>query len=116
MLSYCGINCIECLAYIVTKENNDKRRKEVAKIWREKYNHPEIKADDINCHGCLTDDDILFNHCKVCEIRKCGIEEKVENCAFCEKYICEKLDGFLKQHPEEKERLNEIWQQNKEQI
>jgi hypothetical protein len=107
MISVCGLLCNECGAFIATAKDSDEKRAEVAELWSQQYNQ-NIKPEDINCDGCTTDSDRLFGHCKVCEIRKCGKEKAVVNCAYCDEYACEKLEGFFKMAPEAGRRLNEI--------
>ena len=98
MISMCGLNCSECPTYIATQKDDDILREKVAKNWGEMYKK-ELKIEDINCHGCLSKDGILFAHCNNCEIRGCGLDKSVENCANCSDYSCEKLDNFLKVFP-----------------
>ena len=107
LISFCGINCNECDAYQATLNNDDEKRKEVALLWSKQYN-AEIKPVDINCDGCVSDGKNLFNHCNVCEIRKCGKEKGVLNCAHCEEYICEKRGKFFEMVPFCKKNLDEI--------
>lgn len=98
MIGCCGLNCSDCDAFIATQEDNDDKRKDTAAKWSKMYN-ADIKPEQINCSGCTTDG-IKFSHCNICEIRKCCISNNVENCAGCEKYICETLAEFIKLAPE----------------
>ena len=91
IIAYCGIPCSECPAFIVTKSDDDEARAKVAA----KEFESNIKPEDINCDGCLTDGDRIFNYCKICEIRQCARGKQVENCAYCEDYACEKLNNFF---------------------
>jgi len=91
----CGLNCSSCAAFIATENNDNKLREKTAKDWTEKYgaqslNKPAIKPVEINCSGCLSQGP-LYKHCYECEIRKCGFDKGIENCAECEKYKCNKL-------------------------
>ena len=106
MIAFCGIICTNCPAFIATRENNDEKRREVAKAW----STPEypLKPEDINCDGCLTSDGRIISFVKACDIRKCGMERKVENCAYCVDYACEKLMKSHERSPEAKETLEEI--------
>ncbi len=90
IIGYCGIDCAKCKAYMATIEDSDEIRKEYAKEQSERFG-VEVDYKTINCDGCLSMGEHL-GYCSICEIRKCGIEKKVENCAFCNEYICEKLD------------------------
>jgi len=107
MLAYCGINCTECPALIATQKDDDDERKKVAEQWSSQF-HADIKAEDINCDGCLVDSGRLFGHCLECEIRACCRDKNLENCAYCDDYACEKLKAILDYVPDAKKRLDEI--------
>ena len=107
MIAYCGIVCSECGAFIATQNDDDAKRRETAEIWSKKYNH-DFKPEEINCDGCLTTTGRVIGYCNVCEIRKCGQEKGVANCAYCEDYACDKLEKFFQMVPENKTTLDEI--------
>lgn len=106
MIAYCGLICSECPAYIARKENSDELRKKTAAEWSKQFGH-EITPEQVDCDGCLSSG-VLLDYCNICEIRKCGIEKKVENCAFCDDYICERLETWFKNVPDAKKHLEEI--------
>jgi hypothetical protein len=107
MIAFCGITCTACPAFLATQKDDDSERKKVADLWSKQFN-AEIKPEDINCDGCLSESGQLFGHCEVCEIRKCGQEKRVTNCAHCADYACEKLNNFIDQVPDAKTTLEEI--------
>jgi hypothetical protein len=107
LISYCGIVCTECPAYIATKNNDDAKRKETAREWSKQFGH-EMKPEDINCEGCTPDTGKKIGYSHVCEIRNCGREKKVVNCAYCTDYICDKLDKFFQMAPMAKGNLDAI--------
>jgi hypothetical protein len=107
MTAICGLLCNQCGAFIATLNDDDAKRAEVARLWSKQYNH-DIEPVDINCLGCTSDSDCLFNHCIVCEIRKCAKEKQVVNCAYCDDYVCEKLEGFFQVAPNARKHLDEI--------
>jgi hypothetical protein len=107
MVAYCGIVCSQCPAFIAKKEDNAELRKKTAEEWSKQFNET-ITPDTINCDGCLPADGEHIGYCGVCEIRKCGIVKKVTNCAYCEDYICERLDKWFKNVPDAKNTLEEI--------
>jgi hypothetical protein len=43
----------------------------------------------------------------MCEVRACGIEKNVKNCAYCEDYGCEILNNFFNMAPHVKKLLEE---------
>lgn len=107
MIAYCGINCTECPAYIATVNSDNAKREKTAKEWSKMFN-ADIKPEDINCEGCLSDGNVLFSHCYECSIRKCARERKVKNCAYCFDFPCQMLSEFFEQVPEAKKNLENI--------
>ncbi|MBW1650320.1 MAG: DUF3795 domain-containing protein [Deltaproteobacteria bacterium] len=108
MIGYCGLNCSECEAYIATQNNDDAKRTDTAKQWSNRYN-ADIKPEDINCNGCLSENKKRFFYCENrCEIRKCCVSKKITSCAVCPDYKCKLLMDFIKQAPECGEALERL--------
>jgi hypothetical protein len=107
MIAFCGLNCKKCGAFLATRDNDDQKRAKVAQLWSKEFK-TDINPEDINCVGCLSEGENLFNYAKVCEIRKCGKEKGVVNCAYCHDFVCEKLEKFFKMAPSAKKRLKQI--------
>jgi hypothetical protein len=107
MIAYCGLVCTDCPAFIATQKDDDEERKKVAEKWNKEFN-AGVKPEDINCDGCLAKSDRLIGFCQQCEIRKCGQETGVVNCAYCDDYGCEKLTKFFNMAPIAKTNLDEI--------
>ena len=107
MIGYCGIICSDCPVFTATRKNDDAERKRVAEIFTKQYGK-EYKPEDINCDGCISDSPRIFSYCNVCEIRKCGREKNVKNCAHCLEYPCEKLSQLFSKYSKAKETLDEI--------
>jgi hypothetical protein len=107
IVAYCGLVCNECPAYAATQKNDDQARAKVAEEWSIQFKH-DFQAEDINCNGCLADGDVQFSYCSMCDIRKCGVDRKVLNCAYCVDYPCDKLDKFHAAVPEAKAKLEAI--------
>ena len=94
MIAYCGLNCIECPAYIAYQTNDEALRKKTAKKW----STPDfpVSAEDIDCIGCKSTKPPIFKWCSRCEVRSCAIEHEVVTCAHCSDYSCEKIDKLMK--------------------
>ena len=107
IIAYCGLTCTECPAYIAARKDDDNLRKKTAEEWSKQFN-TEIKPEDVNCDGCLVTDGRHIGYCAMCEIRKCGMEHAVENCAHCADFECEKLTAFLDQVPAARARLEGV--------
>ena len=71
MIAFFGLDCHECGAFLATQENDDQKRAKVAQEWFKRFK-VEVKPEDINCDGCQSIGGLVFNYCKVREIRKCG--------------------------------------------
>jgi len=110
IIAFCGMNCAECPVYIATQKGDEKERKKVAEKWAKEFNS-EIKPEDINCDGCLSESGRVFGYCKVCEIRNCGLKRGVENCAFCDDYPCEKLNKLFNTVPAARLTLEKLREQ-----
>jgi len=109
IIAFCGEVCTDCPAFIATKNNDNDKRRETAELWSKKYNH-DFKLEDINCDGCLSRTGRVIGYSNICEIRKCGREKGVENCAYCGEYICETLAKFFDIVPANKATLDKIRQ------
>jgi hypothetical protein len=107
MISICGLKCHECGAFLATRDDDNEKRTEVAGMWSEMYG-ARIEPSDINCEGCTSDGGVLFQHCTVCEIRKCGVARGVVNCAHCDDYACGKLEEFFEKVPDCRAQLDAI--------
>jgi hypothetical protein len=99
MIAYCGLNCITCPIYLVTREKNpekQRREREQIVIAIKKYLGEEKRVEDItDCDGCKVQGGRLYSGCRKCQIRKCASEKGLENCAYCSEYPCEKLSKFF---------------------
>jgi hypothetical protein len=103
LIAFCGLDCAQCPAWRGLARTSEEARGEFAKQWSTK-SYP-LTAKDLDCEGCVGPDDQLVSFCRSCEIRLCGTERGVLNCAHCADHPCEKLG---KTPPEAKARLAEI--------
>jgi len=93
IIAICGLVCSDCRAYIATQKNDDDARERVAKLWSTETKR--LKPVDINCDGCSIGKR-LYQFCSSCQVRKCGLERSMTNCAYCTEYPCEKLEKLWK--------------------
>ena len=107
MLSYCGINCGECPAYLATKKNDEEEIKKIANEWSS--DAMKFSPEEIFCDGC-SNEKRHFSWVPNCDIRICCTEKKLENCAYCDDFICEVLKNSLDKDPNAKLNLEEIRQ------
>ncbi len=102
MMSYCGLLCNECPAYIATTTNDENLRRSTANEWSVMY-AADIPPEAINCLGCRSDTRIGYSY--ACEIRKCATDRKVDNCGLCNDFACSLLEPIFISSPESKARL-----------
>ena len=108
IISCCGLNCATCDARIATIKNDDELRKATADKWRTLYNAPDMSPVMINCTGCR-EEGVKFNHCGVCEIRKCVKVKEKNTCGDCkEMETCVIVSGVHKYVPEAILNLREL--------
>jgi len=110
IVAYCGLVCSNCPAYIATQTDDRAALERVAAQWREEFNAPDMTVESIICDGCLTDEGRKCSHCFECQIRACGMERGVVNCAYCDDYGCDKLEGFFGFVPDARATLDAIRQ------
>ena len=107
LMSMCGLVCSECPAYVAKVRNDDNLRREAAATWSEMYS-AEIKPEQMNCDGCVARGGVHFSHCHECEVRACGLDKFVDNCAGCDEYPCGKLSALHEMAPAAKANLDLI--------
>ena len=104
LISYCGINCAECGAYLALKNDDQALREKTAAEWKVAHNF-DFTPEMINCTSCKGTG-VQVGHCSQCEIRKCAMEKDVVNCGACADFeTCKTINDFLAQVPSLKENL-----------
>ncbi len=102
ILTRCGYRCDLCLAYRPNIEKNPSNQQKLSDGWF-KYFGFRIQPENILCDGCLAENARLID--QGCPVRPCVIEKRVENCAACDDYICEKLKERLVIYEDVKQRI-----------
>jgi hypothetical protein len=105
IISYCGITCSSCDAFLATQADDQAELERVAAAWSKEYNAP-FSAASIVCDGCLVDTDRVASYCNECAIRACAKERNVASCAYCDDYVCDKLQPHLDHAPQFRELLD----------
>jgi hypothetical protein len=97
IIAYCGLVCSDCDGYVATQANDLEALERLAQRAREEFGVEDATPETTMCDGCLANQGRQIGYCAVCEIRACGVERGVINCAHCADYACEKLEGFFAQ-------------------
>ena len=113
LLSFCGIDCSVCPAYIATQANDIETLTSLAGEWFEGATDYSV----VVCDGCKSaaEGGRIMKWCRECPTRACAIERELENCAYCADfnlesadYGCEKLLKVFEMSDEPRENLEEI--------
>ncbi len=94
MVAYCGLVCTDCDGFVATQKGDRNALEELAKKAKADFG-VDTTADGCMCDGCLPAKGRKIGYCSTCEIRACAIAKKLENCAHCADYACEKLTAFF---------------------
>ena len=103
LLSYCGIDCAACPAYVATQANDIEKLTTLAGVWFDGATDHTI----VLCDGCKSDGRIM-QWCAACPTRACTIECELENCAYCDNFGCEKLLKVFEMSADAKTNLDRI--------
>ena len=97
--SPCGLYCGVCAIYFAHRDNNQKLREGLVKLYKGGIsgkgalpNAENLSTEDIRCEGCLSD--VRFMHCKQCEIRDCVKEKGYTGCHQCNEFPCQYIENF----------------------
>jgi len=110
IIAMCGLVCNDCIAFIATQKNDDKLREKVVKDWSTE--EEPLRLEDVDCDGCIAGKR-LHSFCRICEVRECGLQKNIENCAYCNDFQCGKLEKLWRSFQivsgkEAKKNLDEI--------
>ena len=107
MIAYCGLVCSNCPTFLATQNDDDIAREKTAAFYSEKFGF-NLKPEEINCDGCISEGGKLIGYCQSCEIRKCCREKVLDNCTICDEQPCEKLIKFHEFSPDAKDSFDAL--------
>ncbi len=108
IIAYCGLSCTDCEAYQATQSGDPAALQRVVEHWKAEYGLADLSVQGVKCDGCTGAGDRRCGHWYDCDIRACGAERGVANCAACSDYACEKLERFFEFVPDNRVRLDAI--------
>ena len=92
-LAPCGLYCGVCGVYYATRDHNEKFLEKLLGVYQGKIPGLEaLTTDDLKCDGCLSDRVSYF--CRVCAIKDCTREKKIDGCHECDDFPCAHIDAF----------------------
>jgi hypothetical protein len=120
----CGLYCGVCGVLSATKNNDEKLKQLLVKVFRGKLpGCDHLTAEDIQCGGCLSDK--RFIHCETCAIRNCATAKGYTGCHRCGDFPCAIIDEYpfptpvarraiMRSVPHRKEVGTEQWMRDEE--
>jgi len=93
IIAKCGCNCSKCPTY---KENLNTKEDRIHCSWGwKRYLNISLSPEKLRlCDGCQTSDDMRKVYYLNCMVRKCTMENGIENCAYCSLYPCNELKNL----------------------
>jgi hypothetical protein len=100
LIAYCGLDCQTCPIHVATLEIDESKRQKmrisIAKFCSEQYGMNLSPEEVTDCDGCRSNTGRLFSGCLSCKIRTCAMNRNLESCAYCDDYVCNKLQDHFK--------------------
>lgn len=92
-IAKCGCNCSRCPTY---KENLKTKTDRIRCSWGwKKYLKISLSPEKLRlCDGCQISNEKRKTYYINCIVRKCAIENGIENCAYCSLYPCGELKNL----------------------
>lgn len=88
MIGYCGYNCHLCAA----RSDDIELRQRMVEGWKRIFELDMYTAINVRCDGCKNDGRLADKQCKA---RPCAIEKKLEFCAECDEFPCDKVKSLM---------------------
>jgi len=107
LLAICGLDCATCPAHVAHMTNDQALREKTAVQWSKDYG-AAFTPEMIDCVGCTVTGGPHIGHCAECEMRKCGLLKKMENCGRCAEYPCAVISKFIENVPPAKANLEAV--------
>jgi hypothetical protein len=90
-ISFCGIECTVCPAYVATQADDREALAKVAVGWSSQFGI-DVEVESLLCDGCRSGAR-LCGYCGMCGVHKCASGRGVVTCAHCDDYGCEVLEA-----------------------
>lgn len=94
LLAPCSLYCGVCGVFFATRDNNDAFLEKLVGVYKGTVpGMDDLKIDDLKCDGCLSDNRVSI-FCRVCSIKSCAKEKKIDGCHQCDDFPCVHIDEF----------------------
>ena len=88
IIGYCGYNCHLCAA----RSKDPATRAKLVEGWRRIFGHQHYTAENVKCDGCRSRGKVADQQCQA---RPCAVARKVNSCAECNEFPCDKVRNLL---------------------
>ena len=105
-ISYCGLDCESCDAFVATANDDNRLKTQVADRWSRLYDR-KIEPDDVFCRGCKSSGAQGIYCQTMCRIKPCCREKGYDTCAPCPEFPCEDLKAVFSFCPGAEARLKQ---------
>jgi hypothetical protein len=89
LMAPCGLYCGACGVYIATRDNNEKFRAVMGKLYG-------TTPEETHCVGCMQADPSKkrYKYCNYCPIRNCVTSKGYYSCHQCAQWSCDHINNF----------------------
>ena len=94
MISFCGMDCEHCDAFVATKTCDSRLKLVVAQRWSKIYGR-KIKAEEVHCGGCTCVGTHGIYCDSMCRVKPCCREKGLAHCGLCNTFPCEKIQEIF---------------------
>lgn len=89
LLAPCGLYCGTCGVYLATRDDNEKLRNALAKLYGS-------APEETRCLGCMQEEpaECIYTWCRRCPLRDCVRTKGFYSCHQCDEFPCESVRNF----------------------
>lgn len=106
-VSYCGLDCESCDAFVATRDRDNQLRAQVAQRWSRIYNR-DITPEEVFCKGCKSIGTQGIFCQSLCRVKPCCRKKGYPTCADCGVFPCKDLKAVFDFCPEAEKRLKRL--------
>ena len=89
LMAPCGLYCGSCGIYIATRDENEKFKAVMGRVYG-------TKPEETECCGCMQADPPkkLYGYCQQCKIRSCVKSKSYYSCHQCNEWPCDLIENL----------------------
>ena len=89
LMAPCGLYCGACGIYIATRDENEKFKAVMGRVYG-------TKPEETECCGCMQPEPPKkrYGYCQQCKIRSCVKSKDYYSCHQCDEWPCDQIENF----------------------